>query len=112
MLIYSTEHVPEPPDITPQAEALDITPQSEPPDITPQHEYPDITPREVIPGLIVLNLSIVHTLDLHIIEEAKQEILQSIEEEPHIVRHVQLNILALLQTKIPRERNKAPHCYA
>jgi hypothetical protein len=54
-----------------------------------------------------LNLSIVHTLYLHIIEEAKQEIIQSIEEEPHIIPHVQLNILALIQTKIPRERIKA-----
>ena len=102
---------PEPPDITSQSKPPDITPQPEPPDITPQSEPPDITPQsepsDITPGLISLNLSISHTLDLHMTEEAKQEILQSIEDEHHIVLHVQLNILALLQTKIPRERNKA-----
>jgi hypothetical protein len=90
MLIYSTEHVVRCEVLLQWTGGFPVwllTPQSELPDITPQPESPDITPREVIPGLIILNLSIVHTLDLHIIEEAKQEILQSIELSNQVLPH-------------------------
>ncbi|CAG2253733.1 CD282 [Mytilus edulis] len=71
-------------------------------------EFQDLnTKLEIHPGLIRLNLNIMNALDMHVIQEAKQNIEKLLIKEHPIVENVQKNIIAILKTKIPRERREA-----
>ncbi|XP_052094178.1 uncharacterized protein LOC127730105 isoform X1 [Mytilus californianus] len=58
------------------------------------------------PGLIRLNLNIMTALDMYVIQDAKQNIETLLRKEHPIVENVQKNIIAILKTKIPRERQE------
>ncbi|XP_052094212.1 uncharacterized protein LOC127730118 [Mytilus californianus] len=71
-------------------------------------EFQDLnTKLELHPGLIRLNLNIMNALDMHVIQDAKQNIEKLLIKEHPIVENVQKNIIAILKTKIPRERREA-----
>ncbi|XP_052094200.1 uncharacterized protein LOC127730112 isoform X1 [Mytilus californianus] len=71
-------------------------------------EFQDFnTKLELNPGLIRLNLNIMNALDMHVIQDAKQNIEKLLIKEHPIVENVQKNIIAILKTKIPRERREA-----
>ena len=61
----------------------------------------------IVPGLFGLNLNILHAIDMHMIDNAKYAILNSIQHEHRIVANVQKTMVALLKTKIPRESREA-----
>ncbi|CAC5413988.1 unnamed protein product [Mytilus coruscus] len=71
-------------------------------------EFQDLnTKLELHPGLIRLNLNIMNALDMHVIQDAKRNIEKLLIKEHPIVENVQKNIIAILKTKIPRERREA-----
>ncbi|XP_052094185.1 uncharacterized protein LOC127730106 isoform X3 [Mytilus californianus] len=59
------------------------------------------------PGLMGLNLNIMHALDMHMIEDAKHNIYKLIEKEHPALINVHKNMVALYKMKIPRERREA-----
>ncbi|XP_063423305.1 uncharacterized protein LOC134707474 isoform X2 [Mytilus trossulus] len=64
------------------------------------------TDADFSPGLIQLNLNIMTALDMHVIQDAKQNIETLLRKEHPIVENVHKNIIAILKTKIPRERQE------
>ncbi|XP_063420036.1 uncharacterized protein LOC134705203 [Mytilus trossulus] len=66
-----------------------------------------MTEEEITPGLIGLNLNIIHALDMHMIEDAKHNIYKLIEKEHSTLMNVHKNMVALFKMKIPRERREA-----
>ena len=59
------------------------------------------------PGLTCLNLNILQIFDLAMIDDVKASVEESIREEHPIVSNAMKNVIAVLKTKIPRQRIEA-----
>ena len=73
----------------------------------PQGDMESTSDINIVPGLSGLNLNILHAIDMHMIDNAKDTISKWIEKEHRIVANVQKTIVALLKTKIPTEKTEA-----
>ena len=73
----------------------------------PQGDMESTSDINIVPGLSGLNLNILHAIDMHMIDNAKDTISKWIEKEHRIVANVQKTMVALLKTKIPTEKTEA-----
>ncbi|XP_063423306.1 uncharacterized protein LOC134707475 [Mytilus trossulus] len=73
----------------------------------PTTNQSNIIEEQIMPGLIGLNLNIMHALDMHMIEDAKHNIYKLLKKEHTALINVHKNMVALFKMKIPRERREA-----
>ncbi|CAG2224788.1 unnamed protein product [Mytilus edulis] len=73
----------------------------------PTNNQSNMIEEQITPGLIGLNLNIMHALDMHMIEDAKHNIYKLIKNEHSVLINVHKNMVALFKMKIPRERREA-----